>query len=245
MTPLEIARQACGTNVVDKDGRSTTLQLLPPLSPEEFTRLEASIPCPLPAEVRALLSFSRGFANGPFGGADFSGFIYEERFGAEDIFPCSLPMVRDICGNFWIVDLTGKSTSWAPIFYACHDPPVIVFQSGDLSRFIREFLRAGTAPPGSELDAVHEYLALRIWSENPGLLSHETAVHSPDPELKSFAAILDESFQFIDLRNAKTGDGFSWGRYGPRTVVRRHGESLLFAFQKPERKSLFSRLFGR
>jgi len=142
MTPLEIARQACGTNVVDKDGRSTTLQLLPPLSPEEFARLEARIPCPLPAEVRALLSFSRGFANGPFGGADFSGFIYEERFGAEDIFPCSLPMVRDICGNFWIVDLTGKSTSWAPIFYACHDPPVIVFQSDDLSRFIRRLQSA-------------------------------------------------------------------------------------------------------
>jgi len=37
---------------------------------------------------------------------------------------------------------------------------------------------------------------------------------SSDRELKSFAETLDGSFQLIDLRNAKTGDGFSWGRYG-------------------------------
>ncbi|PYK60227.1 MAG: hypothetical protein DME21_11760 [Verrucomicrobia bacterium] len=69
---------------------------------------------------------------------------------------------------------------------------------------------------------------------------------SSDRELKSFAETLDGSFQLIDLRNAKTGDGFSWGRYGPGTVVRLHGETPLFACQKgPEKKSLLSRLFGR
>ena len=89
MTPLEIIRRAQGSRVVDEDGRSVTLELLPPLSAEEFAHLEGMIPCRLPAEVRELLSFSRGFANGPWEGADFSGLTHEESFGME-----GLPFLR-------------------------------------------------------------------------------------------------------------------------------------------------------
>jgi len=246
VTPLEIIRRAQGSRVVDEDGRSVTLELLPPLSAEEFAHLEAMIPCRLPAEVRELLSFSRGFANGPWEGADFSGLTHEESFGMEEVFPCSVPIAADGCGNFWVVDVTSRSAGWGPIFYACHDPPVIVFQTDDLSGFMEEFLQSGNTPQPGGLHEVHEKHAFRIWSENPGVLNHEGAIQSSDRELKSFAETLDGSFQFIDLRNAKTGDGFSWGRYGPRTIVRRHGETPLFACQKgPEKKSLLSRLFGR
>ena len=34
---------------------------------------------------------------------------------------------------------------------------------------------------------------------------------------------LDDGFQIIDLRRAKPGDGFTWGRCGPSTLVRRFG----------------------
>ena len=39
--------------------------------------------------------------------------------------------------------------------------------------------------------------------------------------------------------------GFSWGRYGPPTDVRRHGFLRLFAYAPPERKpGLVRRIFG-
>jgi hypothetical protein len=53
---------------------------------------------------------------------------------------------------------------------------------------------------------------------------------------------LGDSFQIIDLRLAKPGDGFSWGRYGPRTQIKRFGTHAVFAYEKP--KSVISRLFG-
>jgi hypothetical protein len=47
----------------------------------------------------------------------------------------------------------------------------------------------------------------------------------------------------VDLRRPTLGSGFSWGRYGPRTVNRRHGEERLFAYQR--RTSLIRRIFSR
>ena len=50
----------------------------------------------------------------------------------------------------------------------------------------------------------------------------------------------EESFQIIDLRLTQPGDGFSWGRYGPNTRIRRFGTHPVFAYKKP--KSFISRL---
>ncbi len=38
--------------------------------------------------------------------------------------------------------------------------------------------------------------------------------------------------------------GFSWGRYGRRSEVRRHGNERIFAVGRPERQGLLRRLFG-
>jgi hypothetical protein len=37
------------------------------------------------------------------------------------------------------------------------------------------------------------------------------------------------------LRGSSVGTGFSWGRYGQRTEVRRHGHERIFAVGRPER----------
>lgn len=38
--------------------------------------------------------------------------------------------------------------------------------------------------------------------------------------------------------------GFSWGRHGPRTEVRRHGDERVFAYAAPLKRSLWSRVTG-
>ena len=82
-----------------------------------------------------------------------------------------------------------------------------------------------------------------MWKTNPGVLSYEQCLRSVDPILSGFAHELDDSFQIIDLRGAKPGDGFSWGRYGPNTRIKRFRTHAVFAYQKP--KSIISRLLGR
>lgn len=39
--------------------------------------------------------------------------------------------------------------------------------------------------------------------------------------------------------------GFSWGRHGPQTIVRRHGNLPVFAYAAPKTRSLWARLIGR
>jgi hypothetical protein len=177
------------------------------------------------------------------GGIDFSG--GSGGFEFLEIFPCAISIAGDGCGNFWVVDLTTSSTTWGPIYFACHDPPVIAYQAADLREFVEQWLRLGNRDKTSTLGRTFDAAVTRIWGENPGVITFEAGVASSDPSLGAFARSLGDSFVLVDLRRARVGDGFSWGRFGPDTVVRRHGASALFAYQKPPpKKSLLQRLFG-
>jgi hypothetical protein len=240
MTPLEIIRRAQADTLVDEDGKVVTLELLPALSQTELSDFALQVPCRIPPEIVELLSACRGFY-GTVEQVDFTG--RDLMFEFEAVFPFGLPTAADGYGNFWVVDLHPHATKWGPIYFACHDAPVILYQADSLEQFLSELFRMFKPPHRSLVDDVHEDRIAQVWQTNPGVLSYEQCRESDDPILSAFARELDESFQIIDLRRAKPGDGFSWGRYGPRTLVKRFGTHAVFAYQK--RKSLFSRLFGR
>ncbi len=243
MNPLiELLTQTQGTVFTNEDGFDTPFELLPPMTALELNALATSLPCALPEGIRELLTFSKGFTGGNLEEINFSGLA--EGFGMEVIFPHALPLAADGFGNYWIVDLTSQSKSWGPIFYACHDAPVIVYQAADLVHFAQEVIRLGNKPWQSEVDDAHEKLADRIWRENPGVLTQQECLSSSDPEMKSFAQSLDDTWQFVDLRSPTLGDGFSWGRYGARTSVQRHGEDRIFAYQKKSRWARFLDALG-
>jgi hypothetical protein len=239
MRAIDILKEAEGIKLEDEDGEINNLNLLPPLTDTELNRLESQLPCPLPEDIKELLTYCRGF-EGILESIDFSGGL-TVGFGMEGIFPHAIPIAHDGFGNYWIVDITKESTTWGPIFFARHDAPVIVFQSDKLAHFISEVIRFGNPPWQSEIDEVHEKYHFRIWKENPGTLTHEQCINSGDEDLVIFAQSLGENFLICDLRKPQLGDGFSWGRYGPRTVVRRFGTKRIFAYQI--RTSLWQRLF--
>jgi hypothetical protein len=97
---------------------------------------------------------------------------------------------------------------------------------------VKEVIRSGNSPWDSQVNEVHETLSDKVWRENPEVLSFEQCLESNDPEIQAFAKSLDPAWWLIDLRNPKPGAGFSWGRYGPKTVIRRFGEQRIFAYQK-------------
>lgn len=237
---VDLVTGSAGTRTVDEDGNEDVLRLMPPVTAEELQALEAALPCPIPEPIRELLTVTRGFENGPLESMDFGGL--PGGFGMEELFPFALPLAHDGFGNYWIVDLHADSRDWAPIWFVCHDPPVVAFQSGTLERFVHEMLRLANSPYDSELDTVHEQITLDIWRRNPGVVSVPDARSSGDPVVREFAESLDEHWAVVDLRNAAIGDGFSWGRYGPRTRVRRYGTEPVFAY---EPKTRLQRLLGR
>ena len=240
MTPLEIIRQAQADTLVDEDGRVVTLELLPGLCQTELRDFAGQLPCRIPPEIAELLRVCRGFS-GTVEQVDFTG--RDLFFEFESAFPFGLPIAADGFGNFWVVDLHPRTVRWGPIYFACHDAPVILYQADSLEQFLSELFRMFKPPHKSLVDDVHEDRLARVWRTNPGVLSYEQCLRSDDPTLSAFARELDESYEVIDLRRAKPGDGFSWGRYGPRTQIKRFGTLAVFAYEK--REGFFSRIFGR
>lgn len=235
--------ELAGARLVDEDGEEEVLELLPPATDEEIERLEAGLPSPLPAEIRDALRVSKGLANGPLESLDLMDL---GGFAMEDVFPHAHPVGHDGFGNYWVVDLHAESDAWSPVFFACHDPPVVAFQSESMETFVRDAVAMWQ--PGyqrSSVDEVHEDITDRIWATNPGVISRDDAAASSDPVLRQFASDLDPAAVLVDLRSATLGDGFSWGRYGPRTAWIRYGTERLWATVPPKkRSSLLGRLFG-
>jgi cell wall assembly regulator SMI1 len=240
--PVEAIRRAQAANLVDEDGHEVVLELHPGLTRDEIQSLEDAAGVPLPRELRMLLAHTAGL-DGALETVDFTGRTLD--FEDLDIFPAGLPIAHDGFGNHWVVDLTPDETETATVFFACHDPPVVLYQSPTLGRFLHEAFRLSMPPHESLVDDVHEDRLFHVWRDDPGVLDRPAAL-AGDEDLHAFADALDDRFVFVDLRSPEPGMGFSWGRYGPRTEVRRHGYVRLFAYARPERKpGLLTRLFGR
>lgn len=243
MNPIDIIKSTQARELTDEDGEGVELDLLPGLDEEAVAQFESSLPCTLPEEICELLRFCRGFEGVVVDQVDFTG--QDMMFEQEDIFPHGVPIASDGFGNFWVVDLSPVSKDFGPIWFACHDAPVILYQSSSLSDFLAELFKMCEPPYESLVDDVHEDRLHEVWRTNPGVRTHQDCVDSTDSVIREFAASLDPSYEIIDLRTAEPGDGFSWGRYGPNTVIRRHGSHAVFAYQRKNKKGLLGRLFGK
>jgi cell wall assembly regulator SMI1 len=239
-TPLELVRRARDAALTTKDGRPVPLELEPGLTYAEISDFEKRLPSRIPAGVRELLAYTSGFTGGATRIVDLTGRGCDFEFYAA--FPHGHPIAADGFGNFWVVDLLPESTEWGPIFFVCHDPPVILYQSATVGDFLDELFKTSVAPHKSLLDDVHADRLFKVWQTNPGVLSFEQASVSSDPDIRAFSESLGPAYQLIDMRQAPIGFGFSWGRYGPQTVVRRHGTHRIFAYEQRKR-SFLGRLF--
>jgi len=238
---VDIIKTAQASSLIDEDGDEIALELMSPLSTEEIDDFAATLPCPLPDEVRQLLSYTRGFEAVVADIVDFTG--ESCLFGQEELFPNGIPIAADGFGNFWVVDLSERSNAFGPVYFACHDAPVILYQCDSLDEFLTELFRACTPPHKSLIDDVHEDRLHNVWRTNPGVLSRSECLTSSDSELEAFARTLDSSWSIVDLRAVTPGMGFSWGRYGPNTQLKRHGLLPIFAYTRPN--GFLRRLFRK
>lgn len=237
----EALRDVAGAQLVDEDGEEEVLELLPPATDAEVARAESTFSVPLPTELRAALRVSAGFANGPI---ESLSFLDLAGFGMEDVFPNAYALGHDGFGNYWILDLLPDVDECGPVFFACHDPPVIAFQSANPADFVREVVALGQPGPRSPVDLVHDDVTSSIWASNSGIVSRDELVASGDSVLAEFSGRFPPEAVFADLRAGKIGDGFSWGRYGPRTEWTRAGTHRLWATVPPQRRGLLRRIFG-
>jgi cell wall assembly regulator SMI1 len=241
---VTILRDAgASSSLVSEEGDPVEIALGPPLESAAIDALERGLGFAVPAELRRLLAFTTT-VDGLVEVVDFSGALAPE-FGIEEILPTCVPIAHDGFGNYWVIDVAPGDGDSSPVYFACHDAPVLLVQAGTLAEFCHELVRMVEPPHASLVDDVHEDRLFQVWRTNPGGIAHSEALASPDAALRAFAAELDDRFVLVDLRDAPVGMGFSWGRYGPRTELRRHGHERIFAVGRVERQGLLGRLLGR
>ena len=234
-------RAAQARTLVNEDGDEVPLDLGPPATEDEIAALEQRVGGSLPRELREVLAVTRSL-EGPLDVIDFLGVS-----GGMEVpgMPAALELAGDGFGNFWVGDPTPESPEFLPVFFACHDPPVILFQSPSLGDFLREVFRQLTPPHESLIDVVHDDRTFDVWGSDHGALAYEDAV-AAGGELESFARALDHREYLIhDLRHATPGEGFAWGRAGPHAEVHRHGHQRIFAVDQRRPTSRLKRIFGR
>ena len=114
----------------------------PGLGAATIDAIELRIGAPLPADLRTLLGACHGI-RGLEWEIDFTGSL---SFEMDHVFPHGLPILGDHAGNFWVVDCTATPESEAAIFFACHDPPVMLWQCRGMATVLRELRRKFGSP---------------------------------------------------------------------------------------------------
>ena len=236
-------KEIAGKRILDAYGAPAALELRPPATDAEIKALEASLPAPLPEEIRAALGVTTGLANGPlqsFGLLDLVG------FGLEDVFPRAYSIAEDGDGNSWILDLLPDTTDWGPVFFACHDPAVIAYQSASLEVFLRDVVAKAPDDQDSPITLVRDEVVNDLWSDTSSLIEQPVAASSPDAMLCEFASTLAPDALIADLRELRFGSGFAWGKFGAETKIQRCGTQRLWGLTPPPTKpGLLRRLFKK
>ena len=243
MTPIEKLKSILNEKYISEDEEEYQVELLEALSENQISSLTQSLPSNhIPLEIKELLKFARGFE---FYGLEEITFDGVGQFGFEEFFPHSVQLAGDGFGNFWILDIN-KNGNWGSVFYICHDPSVVVKHSENLTEFIEHVNEFGKNGKKSNLDIIHEKVAMEIWSKDNSFTELENARQSSDTILKNFALSLPDNFLIADLRNKPNQSGFAWGKFGPnidKTI--RHETELLWGIEKQTKKSFFAKLFGK
>jgi hypothetical protein len=230
---------------LDDHQKPVRIRLLPALSKKELDELARSQPVPPASDIRELLEFCSGIEiEGALEQIDFTGPTLRDGVGAE-LLSYGLPVAHDGFGNHWVVDFQPGNTDWGPVYFCGHDAPVVLLQSTTVEQFVSEVFNMYIPPHSSLIDAFAKIACSRCGGRTPGVIAPAEAIASTDHDIQTFAASVGPDFEIIDLRNAPIGMGSSWGRYGPRTEVKRFGALALFAYRRPEKKGLMSRLRGR
>jgi hypothetical protein len=227
----------------DEDGDPVGLELRPPADRTAVSALRsryAALGAAVPDELVRLLGLTSGTEQ--LLDLDLTG----ERHSIEvaELLPAGHPVAADGFGNFWMLDLTPDTVDTAPVFFACHDAPVLIYQAASLAEFVDLALRALEPGRDTTIDDVHEDRLFQVGRRAPHSMSWQSAMSSDDHALREFAASLDEAWTVVDLRRREVGMGVPWGAHGPRTRLARHGWERIFGYAPParDRRSIWSRM---
>jgi len=231
MNLKDLVLGTAGRKLITFDKEELTPVLQQPASHARIVELERKLGFALPPELREVLTLAAGIDLTDDGrdADDPITFDCIERCAREELFGWILTASTDGAGNDWIIELRPDQQVLGPVWFLCHDAPVLVYQSPDLATFLSDNLRRLQPPHDGAIEHVVEHAVHDVWTQKLDL-PREQLLDSPDPLLRTFAHTLPAGWFIRDLRQAKPGDGMPIGRFGPRTPLARAGDEFVFAY---------------
>jgi len=225
----------------DEDGEDYTLEFQDGLTDSEIDELSQSFPNnTIDSDIKEILKETRGWEGYGVEQVDFSSI---GQFGFLELSPNSITLGHDGLGNFWILDILTDG-SLGHVYYACHDPAVLVKYSDDLNGFLKSLTEFYESPSENYLNEIHDNTVFEIW-KNGGKLIEKIDFIRKNKEYSDFLSEFEgANWVIADLRNLKDKDGFAWGKFRPNNLTKRHPNDLIWVIRKNKKKFL-DRLFGK
>jgi hypothetical protein len=241
MKNIEIIKKLKESTFTDEDGEDYTLDFQDALTDSEIEELSQSFPNnTIDSDIKEILKETRGWEGYGLEQVDFSSI---GQFGFLELSPNSITLGHDGFGNFWILDILNDG-SLGHVYYACHDPAVLVKYSNDLNGFLKSLTEFYESPSENYLNEIHDNAVFEIW-KNGGKLIEKTDFIRENKEYLDFLRDFDgDDWIIADLRNSKDKDGFAWGKFGPNNLTKRHPKDLIWVIKK-KKKGFIGRLFGK
>lgn len=224
MTTKEVVLRAAGRELVDVDGEVEVVSLQPPASPARIAEIERELGFALPRELADALAVTAGLDL-----LESVDLASVGRSPVEALFGWVLTIAGDGAGNFWVMELRPESATLGPIWFLCHDAPVLVYQSPDLATFVDDYLRFCAAPHDGPVSRVVKEAVRRVATQTSDI-PRAALLDSQDEVLRAFARRLADGWFVRDLRRAGVGDGMPLERFGPGTPLARAGDEHVFAY---------------
>ncbi|MBX2969978.1 MAG: SMI1/KNR4 family protein [Cyclobacteriaceae bacterium] len=241
MTTIEIIKKLKSSTFVDEDNENYTLDFKLGLTDDELISLKSKFPSNRIAdELLEILRETKGWEGY---GLETAYFDSIDEFGFTELIPHSITLGHDGFGNVWVLEIKNNG-DLGKIYYACHDPAVLVIYCDTLTEFFKSLVEFYENPGDNYLNDVHEKVVMDIWSTNPNTIDI-AEFRKSNKELDTFLnEFPDDNWVVADLRNKTNKDGFAWGRFGSNQFTKRHPDELIWVIQK-KKKGLLSKLFGK
>ncbi len=241
MTNLEIIEELKQSTFIDEDGEEYNLEFQDGLTEEQIEDLKHQFPKNhIPEEIVQILKVTKGWDGY---GPEMVYFDSIGVFGFTELSQNSISLGTDGFGNYWILDIL-QNGELGKVFFACHDPAVLVINSQNLNEHLKNLLSFYKNPIDSPIISMDSDITFDIWKQENNLIP-KAEFKKLNPDFSEFIDKFEgDEWTVADIRNGNNKDGFPWGKLGPNQHTERHPKELVWVI-KNRKKGLLSRLFGK
>ncbi len=217
---------------MSEDGDAYTLDFEPGLTDKELDSLRTKFPSnTIAGELIEILRETRGF---PLYALEPAYFDSIDEFGNIELIPHSITLGDDGLGNFWVLDIK-ENGALGKVYYACHDPAVLLIYCDTLNEFFASLYEFYNNPRNNYLNTVHDDVVWDIDSTNPNVTEISEFRSNNDNLTPFLSEFVDDNWVVADLRKGTHKTGFAWGKFELNQYTRRHPDELVWIIQKKRR----------